>query len=118
MMCPAAHPAQHKYDQKATEPERDIRDDPEIRVRTGAENLLPVLHDEPLHDVSVGHPGGLHLENLRASRLAEMTLTGGHHAVDVLRAGAALAIDVRADALHLVALDLRFGLRQRRNSQK
>ena len=51
-------------------------------------------------------PGALHLEHFGAGRFAEMALAGGHLAVDVLGTRAALAREMRADALYLVALDL------------
>jgi hypothetical protein len=81
------------------------------------EDLLAVFLHERGNDLRIAHAGLLHAEDFGASGLAEMALARGHHAVDVLRASAALTGKMRADPLYLVAFKLRFRLRKRGRSQ-
>src|ERR1022692_868311 len=118
MQCtrmPTAYAPQNEHDRNAAEAERNIRDQPEIRVWIVAEDFLPILNDERLDDLRIRHSLALVVVNLSARGLAEMTLPRRHHAVDVLVTGAALAREVRADALHFIAFDLGLSLRPNRS---
>src|ERR1019366_859404 len=87
----AADAAQDEENRDRAYAQRDVGHQPEVRVRVVPEDLLAVLGDESGDDLRVAHAARLHPEDLRACRLAEVALAGGHHAVEVLVAGAALA---------------------------
>ena len=108
-----AHPASEQSDEK--DPTARATDTAPARTRksgSGRENLFAVLLYERSDDGGVAHAVLLHLEDLRARRLAEMALAAGHVAVQIVFAAPHWQLICDADALDLIAFDLRFGLRE------